>query len=170
MKKCGYCGFDNDDNARHCSDCGSSLDEIGDVIPTPTQESQMGGKLLRFSRPIAHVMAVLAILSFCRAVFIYGSDGVGFFKSFFLVFFLFGWFVVRPVSSFLWKLMPPSKLQQFMVAWISFNSKYVFLPIMIVAFVWMTFTTWKRAEGEEGLKELLHFLSHPAILNVFEQT
>jgi hypothetical protein len=36
MKKCGYCGFQNDDAALNCGDCESSLDGIAAVIPAST--------------------------------------------------------------------------------------------------------------------------------------
>ena len=40
MKKCGYCGFDNDDTAQRCSDCEQSL--VGVAISTqPTQPPQL---------------------------------------------------------------------------------------------------------------------------------
>jgi len=170
MKKCSYCGFENDDKARYCSDCESSLDEIGRSIPTRTEldhaipwttkQREIDRKLLRYCRIIGHVAAVLAVLSFSRAAFIYGTDELSPIKSFVLVFFLFGWFLVIPVSSFSWKLMPPSKLRQFTVAWNSFVSTAVFPPIMIIALVWMTFSSWKHAENEIGLKQAIHDIRH----------
>ena len=33
MKKCAYCGFDNDDAARYCSDCACSFDEAATSTP-----------------------------------------------------------------------------------------------------------------------------------------
>ncbi|MGA2604802.1 MAG: DUF2007 domain-containing protein [Verrucomicrobiia bacterium] len=33
MKKCRYCGSDNDDAARYCSDCACSLDEVAASTP-----------------------------------------------------------------------------------------------------------------------------------------
>ena len=39
MKKCGYCGFDNDDTAQYCSDCACSLDGVAASIPPTSTPS-----------------------------------------------------------------------------------------------------------------------------------
>ncbi len=42
MKKCGFCGFDNDDAARYCSDCEHGLDEAAKPAPLTPEQSQPG--------------------------------------------------------------------------------------------------------------------------------
>jgi hypothetical protein len=106
-------------------------------------------------RLIGHITAVLAIVLFVRGLVIYGAD-VSAAKTFCFGILLFGWWVVTPlVKDFVEWVPRESKSAQVKYKIQSFLDTYVFLPIVVVAFIWMIFTTWRRADREYGLGEFL---------------
>jgi hypothetical protein len=100
-------------------------------------------------------MAALAILSFGWGAIVYGGE-LSALKTIVLCMLLFTWFVVIPiVKGFRESVHYPSKYMQAMSDFQLFSIRCVFPFIIIGAFAWLTFTSWKHT-WDFGLREFLH--------------
>jgi hypothetical protein len=105
-------------------------------------------------RMAGHVAAVLAAVSLIRGLILYTGD-VGD-KMLLLGFLFFAWFAIIPVVPAFHSMMPRSPVQQFNYRLTKFIAEIIFPPIIIAAFLWMTFTTWKRPSNERPLSDVFH--------------
>ena len=105
-------------------------------------------KLLRF---YGHVVAAIAVVSFARGLVLYREE-LSSVKTGCFACILFGWFVAMPLTKMYYENEGGrSEVMQTLLDFQSLLIRRVFPWVIISAFVWMTFTSWKRADREVGV-------------------
>ena len=109
--------------------------------------------MYRYLRIAGHVAAIMVIAAFVRGLMIFGGE-VSTVKTVLLTMLLFSWLVVLPiVKGFRERAKYQSASMQTMSDFQLSSAKYVFPLIVILAFLWRTFTTWRRPDREYGLRQ-----------------
>ena len=98
--------------------------------------------------------AALVIISLARGLILYGGDVNGIKVGILCVLFVW-WLMFFPLAGEP-DPMPRNQngYRQVLNSYQEFGSTYVFPIIVMVVFVWMTFTSWKGEPSEIRLKEL----------------
>ncbi len=100
------------------------------------------------------ITAALVVLSFGRGLILYGGDASAL-KTVILSIIFFWGVMSFPMAGVSKQVRYPIRAMQVLFDFQVFLSKYVFPPVVIGVFIWLTFTTWKHADGEYGLGEFL---------------
>jgi len=110
-------------------------------------------------RMAGHIAAALATASFIRGLVVQKGD-VSPIKTFPFGILLVAWFIVMPLIPVLSPMMPRTAFSEVRDRINKFMGEIVFPPIIIAAFLWLTFTSWQRTGSERPLSEILHEMGH----------
>jgi len=105
----------------------------------------------QYFRVIGHVGVALACASFIVGLVLHCSD-VSSIKTIVFFMLLLVWFVIQPLLDAFWEGMSRvNRNLEMRYTLQKFLGTYVFPPVIVCAFIWMAFTTWKRDPNEHTL-------------------
>ena len=110
-------------------------------------------------RLAGHIAAALATVSFLRGFVVQKGD-VGPIKTIPFGMLLVVWFIIMPLIRVLSPMMPRTTFSEVRDKINKVMGEIVFPPIIIAAFLWMTFTSWERSSNERPLKDILREMNN----------